>query len=48
MYEGHSKAVYEELRGVVVILDRFHVAKNYRACADKARIKEMKAQKNIF
>jgi transposase len=46
MYEGYSNAVYETLPGVAVIVDRFHVAKNYRSCADKARKQEMKALKN--
>jgi len=46
MYEGYSNAVYETLPGVAVIVDRFHVAKNYRGCADKARKQEMKALKN--
>lgn len=37
MYEGYSNAVKEELPNVTVVVDRFHVAKNYRDCADKAR-----------
>ena len=41
MYEGYSNAVYEALPSVAVIVDRFHVAKNYRGCADKARKQEM-------
>jgi len=45
MYEGYSNAVYQELPGVEVVVDRFHVAKSYRDCADKARIKEMKTLK---
>ena len=48
MYEGYSNAVYETLPGVAVIVDRFHVAKNYRGCADKARKQEMKALKNTL
>ena len=43
MYEGYSNAVYETLPKVIVIVDRFHVAKNYRACADKARKAAMHA-----
>ena len=43
MYEGYSNAVYETLPNVIVIVDRFHVAKNYRACADKARKAAMHA-----
>jgi transposase len=37
MYEGYSNAVYETLPKVIVIINQFHVAKHYRACADKAR-----------
>lgn len=45
MYDGYSNAVYAALPGVKVIVDRFHVAKSYRGCADKARIKTMKGLK---
>jgi transposase len=31
-----------------VIVDRFHVAKNYRGCADKARKQEMYALKKTL
>jgi transposase len=48
MYEGYSNAVYETLPGVAVIVDRFHVAKNYRGCADKARKQEMQALKKTL
>lgn len=48
MYEGYSNAVYEALPNVVVVVDRFHVAKNYRGCADKARKQEMKALKKTL
>jgi len=48
MYEGYSNAVYEEISNAEVIVDRFHVAKNYRSCADKARIKEMKSLKSTL
>jgi transposase len=48
MYEGYSNAVYEALSGVVVIVDRFHVAKNYQGCADKARKQEMRALKKTL
>src|SRR5664279_2227507 len=48
MYEGYSNAVYEALSGVAVIVDRFHVAKNYRGCADKARKQEMHALKKTL
>jgi transposase len=45
MYEGYSNAVKEELPHVTVVVDRFHVAKNYRDCADKARKQEMQGLK---
>ena len=48
MYEGYSNAVYEALPNVAVVVDRFHVAKNYRACADKARKQEMQALKKTL
>ncbi|OQK15772.1 hypothetical protein AU255_16380 [Methyloprofundus sedimenti] len=48
MYDGYSNAVYEELHGVEVVVDRFHVTKSYRACADNARIKEMKTLKKTL
>jgi len=48
MHEGYSNAAYEALPGVEVIVDRFHVAKNYRGCADKARKQEMKALKKVL
>jgi len=36
-------AVYETLPQAIMIVDRFHVAKNYRACVDKARKEAMHA-----
>jgi transposase len=48
MYEGYSNAVYEALPGVTVVVDRFHIAKNYRGCADKARKQEMKILKKTL
>jgi transposase len=42
MYEGYSNAVKEELPKAAVVVDRFHVAKNYRADADKARREVMR------
>jgi transposase len=48
MYEGYSNAVYEALPEVAVIVDRFHVAKNYRGCADKARKQEMQRLKKVL
>jgi transposase len=45
MYEGYVNAVKEELPGVQVVIDRFHVAKAYRECADKLRRSETRAIK---
>ena len=39
---------YETLPNVIVIIDRFHVAKNYRACADKARKETMHTLKKTL
>lgn len=45
MNEGYRNAVQETLTHVQVVVDRFHVAKHYRDCADKARKDEMKRLK---
>lgn len=45
MYEGYVKAVKEVLGTAMVVVDRFHVAKNYRECADKLRKQEMRRLK---
>jgi transposase len=37
MYEGYTNAVKEEVGQAQVVIDRFHVAKAYRECADKLR-----------
>jgi transposase len=37
MYEGYTNAVKEEIAQAQVVIDRFHVAKAYRDCADKLR-----------
>lgn len=37
MYEGYTNAVKEEIAPARVVIDRFHVAKAYRDCADKLR-----------
>jgi transposase len=37
MYEGYINAVREALPQAQVVVDRFHVAKAYRACADTLR-----------
>ena len=45
MYDGFINAVKEELGGVTVVADRFHVAKKYRACAAELRKKETRRLK---
>lgn len=45
MYEGYVNAVKEEIQTARVVVDRFHVAKAYRASADalrKAALRELK------
>ena len=41
LYEGFITAVKEVLGKAEVVVDRFHVAKLYRACADRLRKKEL-------
>ncbi len=45
MYDGYINAVKEELPDADVVVDRFHVAKAYRECADEARKSELKKLK---
>lgn len=45
MYEGFTNAVKEELPQAQVVVDRFHVAKAYRACADQLRKSELRELK---
>lgn len=42
MYKGFTSAVQETLPWAKLVIDRFHVAKAYRACADKVRKQEVK------
>lgn len=43
MYDGYVNAVKETLgKTVKIVIDRFHVAKNYRKCIDSMRKKELK------
>lgn len=47
MYEGYTSAVREVLPGARIVVDRFHVAKAYRDCADQLRKeaqRELKAE----
>jgi transposase len=46
MYDGYINAVKETLgKQVNLVIDRFHVAKNYRKCTDGLRKKELKRLK---
>jgi transposase len=45
MYDGYINAVREVLPRARVVIDRFHVAKTYRACADELRKQELKRLK---
>jgi transposase len=45
MWPAYVNAVKEELDQAVVVVDRYHVAKNYRDCADKLRKQELKRLK---
>lgn len=47
MHDGYIKAVKEvfDLKKVKIVIDRFHVAKNYRKAADELRKEEMKRLK---
>ncbi len=48
MCESYANAVEETLPGVPLVVDRFHVAKAYRGCADKLRIDEQRYLKQIL
>lgn len=41
MYEGYTEAVREELSGVRLVIDRFHVAERYREGMDSSRKQEL-------
>jgi transposase len=45
MWPAYVNAAKEELEQAVVVVDRFHVAKKYRDCADKLRKQELKRLK---
>jgi transposase len=45
MYAGFVRAIEEELPWVEIVIDRFHVARAYRDCADIVRKKELKRLK---
>lgn len=45
MYEGFSEAAREELKGVTIVVDRFHVTQHYHAAADDLRQEELRRLK---
>jgi transposase len=48
MYEGFVNALNEEIPWVEIVIDRFHVARAYRDCADTVRQKELKRLKRAL
>jgi transposase len=48
MYEGFVNAIKEEIPWAEVVIDRFHVARAYRDCADTVRKKELKRLKHAL
>jgi transposase len=48
MYEGFVNAINEEIPWAEVVIDRFHVARAYRDCADTVRKKELKRLKQAL
>jgi len=45
MYRGFTNAIQEQLPEAKIVIDRFHVAKGYRSCADAVRKQEVKQLK---
>ena len=45
MYQGFVNAAQEQLPGVKIVVDRYHVAQAYRDCADQVRKQELKVLK---
>ncbi len=45
MYQGFVNAAQEQLPGAKIVIDRYHVAKAYRDCADQVRKQELKVLK---
>ena len=45
MYQGFVNAAQEQLPGVKIVIDRYHVAQAYRDCADQVRKQELKVLK---
>jgi len=48
MYEGFVRAIKEEVPWAEIVIDRFHVARAYRDCADTVRKKELKRLKRAL
>jgi transposase len=48
MYEGFVRAIEEEVPWAAIVIDRFHVARAYRDCADRVRQKELKRLKSAL
>jgi transposase len=48
MYEGFVRALEEEVPWAEIVIDRFHVARVYRDCADTVRKKELKRLKRAL
>jgi transposase len=48
MYEGFVRAIKEEVPWAEIVIDRFHVARAYRACADTVRKQELKRPKSVL
>jgi transposase len=48
MYEGFVRAIEEEVPWAEIVIDRFHVARAYRDCADTVRKKEFKRLKRVL
>ena len=48
MHDGYVNATQEQLPRAKIIIDRFHVAKAYRACADRMRQQELKRLKQTL
>jgi transposase len=45
MYKGYVSAAEIQLPQAKIVIDRFHVARAYRDCADKVRKQEMRRLK---
>ena len=48
MYQGFIGAAQEQLPWAKIVIDRFHVAKAYRDCADSVRKQEVKRLKQVL